>query len=450
MILYNKLQSLILPFCILFISYQSFSNRSSSELSDISTVKESEVHPSLIAKSKKTHLTWEELKEAILEYNKTAPEGERINSKSYLDRKLYKKIPGAPSSPRLLYSDFKERGGWWALLGKTHLTWEELREAILEYNKTAPEGERINSNSYLDRKLYKRIPGAPSSPRLLYSDFKERGGWWALLGKTHLTWEELKEAILEYNKTASEGERINSQSYRKRKLYKRIPGAPSSPRLLYSDFKERGGWRALLGKTHLTWEELREAILEYNKTAPEGERINSQSYLLDRKLYKKIPGAPSDPPVFYSDFKERGGWWALLSKTHLTWEELREAILEYNKTAPEGEKINSQSYRKRKLHKRIPNAPSNPPVFYSDFKERGGWRALLGKTHLTWEELREAILEYNKTAPEGEKINSKSYLDRKLYKRIPGAPSNPRLFYSDFKERGRWWALLGKVCQRAF
>ncbi|MDE0518184.1 MAG: helicase-related protein [Bdellovibrionales bacterium] len=44
------------------------------------------------------------------------------------------------------------------------LTWEELREAIREYNKGAPEGERISSVTYQKAKLYKRIPGAPSQP----------------------------------------------------------------------------------------------------------------------------------------------------------------------------------------------------------------------------------------------------------------------------------------------
>ncbi|MDE0119341.1 MAG: hypothetical protein OXM55_04950, partial [Bdellovibrionales bacterium] len=102
-------------------------------------------------------------------------------------------------------------------------------------------------------------------------------------------------------------------------------------------------------------------------------------------------------------------------------------------------------------------APSAPAQFYSDFKERGGWAALLSQPAkpppptLTWEELREAIREYNKKAPKGERIiNYVTYRIDKLYKKIPGAPSVPAKFYSDFKERGGWPALLGKICQRVF
>ena len=401
----------------------------------------------------KISLTLEELRAAIIEYNSRAPEGERINSTTYVIGKLYKKIPGAPSNPNKTYSDFKERGGWQALLGKPvkppTLTWEELRAAIIEYNKQAPEGEKITSQTYTTGKLYKKIPGAPSNPDQTYSDFKERGGWQALLGKISLTFEELRAEIMEYNKRAPEGERINSKTYVRGKLYKKIPGAPSSPDQTYSDFKERGGWQALLGKISLTFEELRAEIMEYNKRAPEGERINSTTYVIG-KLYKKIPGAPSNPNKTYSDFKERGGWFALLGKISLTLEELRAAIIEYNNRAPEGERINSTTYIIGKLYKKIPGAPSNPNRTYSDFKERGGWPALLGKISLTLEELRAAIIEYNNRAPEGERINSTTYIIGKLYKKIPGAPSNPNRTYSDFKERGGWPALLGKICPRAF
>ena len=401
-------------------------------------------------------LTWEELRAAIIEYNKRTPEGKRINSVTYGRDKLYKKILGAPSNPRTFYPDFKERGGWLALL---FLTWEELRAAIIEYNKRALEGERINSVTYGRGKLYKKIPGAPSNPTTFYSDFKERGGWRALLGKpvkpptppSTLTWEELRAAIIEYNKRALEGERINSVTYGRGKLYKKISDAPLHPPTFYSDFKERGGWSALLGKPvkppppTLTWEELRAAIIEYNKRTPEGKRINSVTYKRD-KLYKKIPGAPSEPAAFYPDFKERGRWPALLGKPPiLFWEELRAEIIEYNRRASEGEKIYSVTYRK--LYKKIPGAPSNPSAVYPYFKERGGWSALL---ILTWEELREAIMGYNKTAPEGERINSAKYKRDKSYKKIPGAPSDPAEFYPDFKERGGWPALLGKTCPRAF
>ena len=252
-------------------------------------------------------LTWEELRDAIVEYNKKAPDGEKINSATY--QMFYKKIPRAPSHPEQSYYDFKERGGWPALLGKFKLTWEELRDAIVEYNKKAPEGKKI-INSVTYQSFYKKIPDAPSDPGRFYPDFKERGGWSVLLGKFNLTWEELRDAIVEYNKKAPDGETINSATYRR--FYKKIPRAHSNPERFYPDFKERGGWPALLGKFKLTWEELRDAIVEYNKKAPEGKKIiNSVTY---QSFYKKIPGAHSDPGRFYPDFKERGGWPALLSK----------------------------------------------------------------------------------------------------------------------------------------
>ncbi|MDE0518782.1 MAG: hypothetical protein OXH36_04420 [Bdellovibrionales bacterium] len=87
--------------------------------------------------------------------------------------------------------------------------------------------------------------------------------------------------------------------------------------------------------------------------------------------------------------------------------------------------------------------------FFSKSSARKIWS---GKEfrRLTWEELREAIIEYNERASEGEKITSVTYVKGKLYKRIPGAPSHPEIFYPDFKERGGWPALVGKTCPTAF
>ena len=261
-------------------------------------------------------LSWEELSTALI---KMIQEGEKVNSTIYRRDKLYKKIPGAPSHPDNFYADFKERGGWVALLGKPpkppkpDLTWEELSAALI---KRIQAGKKVNSKIYRRDKLYKKIPGAPSYPDQFYADFKERGGWAALLGipQLNLTWEELSTALI---KMIQEGEKVNSQIYKRDKLYKEIPGAPSHPAQFYADFKERGGWAAFLGKPpkppkpHLTWEELSTALI---KMIQEGEKVNSIIYIGD-KLYKKIPGAPSHPERFYPDFKERGGWAALLGKT---------------------------------------------------------------------------------------------------------------------------------------
>ena len=96
--------------------------------------------------------------------------------------------------------------------------------------------------------------------------------------------------------------------------------------------------------------------------------------------------------------------------------------------------ISFQSFSTDTLFEK-PNPNSNK-IFWSGTEYR--W--------LTWEELHQEIIKYNQNHPE-EFINSRSY--PLLYKEIPGAPSNPWLHYLDFKERGGWAALLGKICSKA-
>ena len=213
------------------------------------------------------------------------------------------------------------------------------------------------------------------------------------------------------------------------------------------DFKERDNFSVLLGKpeksVNLTWAQLSRALIEYNRNAPAEKKIKFYNY---RELYDRIPGAPPNPRKIYPYFKERGGFPALLGKITLTWEQLNRALIEYNKEAPEDEKINSTTYSE--FYNRIPGAPLDPHKAYPDFKIRGRWPALLGEVLLTWEQLNQGIIEYNKEAPKGEKISSYTY--SRFYSRIPGAPPDPRIAYSDFKERGSWPTLLGKICLKAF
>ena len=171
----HKLLYWVLCLYISLISFQSFSvNASFEELAQKPNRK-------IWSGTEYRWLTWEELHQAIVEYNQNNP-GEQINSRSYPF--LYTKIPGAPASPWTIYPDFKEKGGWPALLGTPakHLTWEELIEAIIEYNKTAPKNKKISPRTY--KKLRKKIRGAPPWPPSFYPDFKEKGGWPVLLGKT--------------------------------------------------------------------------------------------------------------------------------------------------------------------------------------------------------------------------------------------------------------------------
>ena len=398
------------------------------------------------------------LKQTIIKYNKTAPENERILSKPTY-QKYYKRIPGAPSKPNIIIPDFAEKGGFSALLGKELFPtlikdFDVLKQTIIKYNKTAPENERILSKPTY-QKYYKRIPGAPGNPYTAIPDFAEKGGFSTLLGKELIKdFDMLKQTIIEYNNTAPENERILSQSIYKM-YYKRIPRAPSKPNRTIPDFAEKGGFSALLGKEPLTtlikdFDVLKQTIIKYNKTAPENERILSQPTY--KMYYKRIPGAPGNPYTVIPDFAEKGGFSALLGKEPLTtlikdFDVLKQTIIEYNNTAPENERILSQSIYKM-YYKRIPRAPSNPNRTIPDFVKKGGFPALLGKELFPilikdFDVLKQTIIEYNNTAPENERIlSSPTY--KMYYKRIPGAPRNPYTAIPDFAEKGGFSALLGK------
>lgn len=127
--------------------------------------------------------TLTQLKTAIEKYNQTASPMEQMDSTLNYEL-LHDKIPFAPSQPYVVYPDFKEKGGWKYLLGKKgKLTLDELKTAIVHYNKKALQIRQItNSTSY--KKFYKHIPYAPHDPSRAYPEFKERGGWDFLLGKT--------------------------------------------------------------------------------------------------------------------------------------------------------------------------------------------------------------------------------------------------------------------------
>ena len=108
------------------------------------------------------------------------------------------------------------------------------------------------------------------------------GSYFSLAVQQHLNFTQLKTAIEEYNQTASPVEQINS-ALNYRLLYGKIPFAPSDPLEFYPDFKERGGWKYLLGKKDkLTLDELKTAIVHYNKKALQIKQITSVS------SYKKI------------------------------------------------------------------------------------------------------------------------------------------------------------------
>ena len=142
-----------------------------------------------------------------------------------------------------------------------------------------------------------------------------------------------------------------------------------------------------------------------------------------------------------------GSFFSLAVPRHLTLTQLKTAIEEYNQTASPVNQIDSVlSYQL--LHGMISFAPAEPHTIYPDFKQKGGWKYLLGKKgKLTLDELKTAIIRYNEKALQVRQITNKTSY-RKFYKYIPNAPHNPSRSYPEFNKRGGWDFLLGKICQK--
>ena len=142
-------------------------------------------NPSSSVFADRKRLTLIQLKEAIDEYNQTAPPLEQINSVSKY-RLWYDKIRFAPYDPDRIYPEFEQKGRWkWLLnkMDKKELKMDELRENIEGYNQKALQIRQIKGQpSY--KKYYKYIENAPQSPEKVYPDFEERGGWGFLCRNT--------------------------------------------------------------------------------------------------------------------------------------------------------------------------------------------------------------------------------------------------------------------------
>ena len=395
------------------------------------------------------------LKEVIEAYNQKAPEHKLITSQQTY-HKFYKEIPGAPSVPYQSIPNFKNDGGFNALLPKYRITdFNTLKVAIDAYNQKAPEHKLITSQQTYYQ-FYKEIPGAPSDPYLSIHNFTNDGGFNALLSALlsketpyRITdFNTLKVAIDAYNQKVPEHKLITSaQTYKQ--FYKEIPGAPSDPYPSIPNFTNDGGFKALLPKYRITdFNTLKEVIEAYNQKAHEHKLITSQKTYY--QFYKEIPGAPSDPYQSIPNFTNDGGFKALLPKEtpyRITdFNTLKVAIDAYNQKAPEHKLITSwRTYRK--FYKEIPGAPSNLYRSIPNFKNDGGFNALLPKETpyriTVFNTLKVAIDAYNQKAPEHKLITSwQTY--RKFYKEIPGAPSDPYRSIPNFKNDGRFNALLPK------
>ena len=415
-------------------------------------------------------LTIEQLLEAIKEYNRKVPESERItDSFSYRDH--YEKIEGAPSNPNSYYeAEWKKIGKWRGFFGKPAVieTLEELLEEVRAYNRRAVESERITTKeSY--KNYYKQIKGAPSDPGRYREEWEKVGKWKGFFDKLDPsrkkfeTVEELLEAVRAYNRRASKLERITSSSLYK-DHYKKIENAPMHPNSYYgAQWEKIGRWFGFLEKLGVhekrfeTVEELLEAIRKYNREVPEEKRITDSSLYM--KYYKQINGAPSHPNVTYrTEWKKIGKWRGFFEKlgvskkTLETVEELLEAVREYNRGVVESERItNWPSYRD--YYKKIEGARLHPDRAYGvEWEKIGGFRGFfekLGvskKTLETVEELLEAVREYNREAPELERITTGKSYKNYYYKEIKGAPSSPERFYgAEWVEFGRWPGFFEKL-----
>ena len=287
--------------------------------------------------------------------------------------------------------------------------------------------------------------------------------------------EDLVKQINEYNKTASEEEKmISTRPYEKN--YTSIPGAPSQPWAVYG----RETWQEIRSQIHgwkgwietaprvlrekaLEPEELIKEANEHNKTASQEKRIiSTSSYLKNRGF---IIGAPSNPWAVYG----REKWEEIRSKIHgwegwiekiprvlredaLEPEDLIKEINEHNTRASQEKRmITTNSYFKNRGF--IPGAPSNPWVIYG----RETWREIRSRIHgwegqietiprvskeeaLEPEKLIAEINKHNEMASQEEKmISIKSY--RKNRGSILRAPAKPWVIYG----REKWEEIKSRI-----
>ena len=219
---------------------------------------------------------------------------------------------------------------------KENLLFDEWVFAVRKYAGEVLRQDKLSSYEYFNLGVWQDIHGAPSKPGRVYKkEFTERGGWSGIFGRADnkvykdeewrfLTLEEWIEQVTAYNENAVEIKKINSVSYKRKKLYLMIPGAPSLPEDVYGEkFIERGGWSGIFGTENkvykdeewrfLTLEEWIEQVNSYNENAIESRKINSSTYS-KKKLYLRIPGAPGNPYTHYKEeFIKKGGWSGIFS-----------------------------------------------------------------------------------------------------------------------------------------
>lgn len=187
-----------------------------------------------------------------------------------------------------------------------------------------------------------------------------------------------------------------------KKQYDLIPGAPSNPNLFYSDWVS---WPDLFGqgvKSVISLDQLKKEVRSRGITS-------STEY---KKRYQEIPGAPSRPYKVYAEWVSFYDLFGRNQPHFTTFTQLKKAVKRLKITS-------IREYQSK--YTEIPGAPSNPQVVYVD--EWVNYHDFFGRASvkLSLNQLRKALRDRKVTS-------QKEY--RKIYKQIPGAPSNPFVFYA--------------------
>jgi glutaredoxin-related protein len=281
--------------------------------------------PHLFGKEKIKYLSYVDLRKEVKKYKLKNREEYKSNRK-----------PNWPSTPNIFYK--KEWSGWSHLLGTIieYLSYDELRKDVKKYGVDSQGKYRNKEN---------RKSNWPGSPDSFYEEWVS---WPHLFGreeKDFLSIKELKKEVF-----------ICGIKSKEQYLANRKHNWPSSPKLIYSDWK---GWADLFGRKtseFLSYEELVKDVKKH--------RIDSQTDY--RKKRKIITSWPASPDLYYEEWVN---WPCLFGREkvkYLTYEELQREVKKY--------KLKS---RDEYNSKRRPNWPSTPSQFYK--KDWTNWHGLFGK-----------------------------------------------------------------------
>ena len=257
-----------------------------------------------------------------------------------------------PANPSVFYKNWP---GWRKALGNKieDASIEEIREMALKENiQTVRQyHERRKKNDIFNGKRL------PANPHIIYPDWTS---WNDVLVKKvkkenkHTSLEEIKEFILK------EDIRTSRQYTERRKKKRTFNGKilPANPSVFYKNWP---GWGKFLVKKenkHVSMEEIKEFILKKNiRTSTQYHRHRKKNPNFNGKIL------PADPSAFYPDWTS---WNDVLSREHMTIEELKEFIVKKNI------RTRAQYYKIRGKDNIFngKRSPINPETFYKNWP---GW-----------------------------------------------------------------------------